>query len=67
MGLRSTGTGGTSDKPAATAPPGAAMRTEFIILFIWQEPTPSDTLRGGEGDSTGATTSQPATQPGMKR
>jgi len=21
-------------------------RTEFVILFIWKEPTPSDALRG---------------------
>jgi hypothetical protein len=26
-------------------------RTEFIILFIWREPTPSDVLRG-ETDSS---------------
>ncbi|MFO0845349.1 MAG: type IV pilus assembly protein PilM [Gemmataceae bacterium] len=27
-------------------------RTEFIILFIWNEPTPSDALRGVEGATT---------------
>jgi hypothetical protein len=25
---------------------GGQQRTEFVILFIWQEPTPSDALRG---------------------
>ncbi len=29
-------------------------RTEFVILFIWREPTPSDALRGIEGDSGSA-------------
>jgi type IV pilus assembly protein PilM len=29
-------------------------RTEFIILFIWQEPTPSDQLRGPEEEAPAA-------------
>lgn len=28
-------------------------RTEFVILFIWKEPTPSDSLRGGLGGAGG--------------
>jgi hypothetical protein len=27
-------------------------RTEFIVLFIWKEPTPSDDLRGITEEST---------------
>jgi hypothetical protein len=43
------GMGDTSDTtvpaPAPTAaPPSRYKRTEFVILFIWREPTPSDTL-----------------------
>ena len=26
---------------------GRHTRTEFVILFVWREPTPSDGLRGG--------------------
>jgi hypothetical protein len=40
----------------ATAPP----RTEFVILFIWKEPTPSDKLRGLDDPAAG----QPV-QPGQ--
>jgi type IV pilus assembly protein PilM len=32
--------------------PGNHTRTEFVIFLIWQEPTPSDTLRGTEGEGT---------------
>jgi hypothetical protein len=44
------GPGGTLP-PDTTVPPGGSKtvlhdRTEFVILFIWQEPTPSDKLRG---------------------
>ena len=35
------------------APTGGAahQRTEFVVLFVWREPTPSDSLRGMEGDA----------------
>jgi hypothetical protein len=32
--------------PVPVVKPGEHERTEFIIVFIWQEPTPSDGLRG---------------------
>jgi type IV pilus assembly protein PilM len=47
------GPGGPGD---TTAPPGAKTvlheRTEFIVLFIWKEPTPSDDLRGITEETT---------------
>ena len=39
------------------------MRTEFIILFIWQEPTPSDALRGEDGGSASPAAPAPASPP----
>jgi hypothetical protein len=43
------GPGGSGNVPGTApktgAPAGSHTRTEFIILFIWQEPTPSDKLR----------------------
>jgi hypothetical protein len=37
--------------------PGTRKRTEFIVLFFWREPTPSDKLRSmQEGTGTGAGT-----------
>jgi hypothetical protein len=45
------GAGGSGAGTTVTpAKPGAHTRTEFVILFIWKEPTPSDALRG-EGDT----------------
>jgi type IV pilus assembly protein PilM len=43
---------------------GPHQRTEFVILFIWREPTPSDALREGDSSTTSSTTttsSAPAT------
>jgi type IV pilus assembly protein PilM len=58
------GPGGTVPK---VANPGNHTRTEFVILLIWQEPTPSDTLRGteGEGIPGGATPRTGAVPGGM--
>ena len=39
---------------------GQYIRTEFIVLFVWREPTPSDGLR--RGPTGGAGTSLPAGQ-----
>jgi type IV pilus assembly protein PilM len=49
------GSGGQSNRPARPAP-GATQhqRTEFVILFIWKEPTPSDTLRNAASGATPA-------------
>jgi type IV pilus assembly protein PilM len=50
-----TGTTGATGNPV----PGGHWRTEFIIVFVWQEPTPSDALRGDTGG--GSATPAPAT------
>ncbi len=51
--------GGNAAQPEKTTPPplAGATRTEFIILFIWEEPTPSDELRsaGAKPGTTGST------------
>ena len=50
-----------------TAAGGAAnhTRTEFVVLFIWKEPTPSDSLRGEDAPAptTGAPTGQTGAPP----
>jgi type IV pilus assembly protein PilM len=33
-------------EPATPVAEGGLQRTEFVILFVWKEPTPSDSLRG---------------------
>jgi hypothetical protein len=38
------GVGETAKPAAETAAKGKHKRTEFIILFVWNEPTPSDEL-----------------------
>jgi type IV pilus assembly protein PilM len=42
--------------PGGTQPkvnnPGNHERTEFVVFLIWREPTPSDTLRGPEGEGS---------------
>ncbi|HEV3236515.1 MAG TPA: type IV pilus assembly protein PilM [Gemmataceae bacterium] len=45
---------GTSG-PKGIDQPGTRKRTEFIVLFFWREPIPSDKLRSMQ-ESTGATT-----------
>ncbi len=39
-------------------------RTEFVIVFIWKEPTPSDKLRGLAA-STPPSAAPPPAQPGQ--
>jgi type IV pilus assembly protein PilM len=39
-GIRAEGMG------AADSSTGSHSRTEFVVLFVWKEPTPSDALRG---------------------
>jgi hypothetical protein len=70
MGAAGEGRGGTpypgrtGGYPRDTTPTDAKLipheRTEFVILFIWREPTPSDALRGIEGGDSGTPTT-PAT------
>jgi len=58
------GTMGPGGKPLP-ASAGLHTRTEFVILFIWQEPTPSDALRGeGDSASTGTSGTSGTTSPG---
>jgi hypothetical protein len=38
--------GGNGGAPAANYKGAQHVRTDFLILFIWKEPTPSDALRG---------------------
>jgi hypothetical protein len=59
MGERLPGGPGPGDtmRPDKTLPPTGSKavqheRTEFVILFIWQEPTPSDKLRGTVEEET---------------
>jgi type IV pilus assembly protein PilM len=53
---------GPATQPSETPAKGGSMRTEFVILFIWQEPTPSDALRGEDG-SAASTPASPAPAP----
>ena len=47
------GSGGTSTDPNAKPKKVYLTRTEFIILFLWKEPTPSDTLLSPQEDLSG--------------
>jgi len=47
---------GNKGKTTDDAKPGT-WRTEFVIVFIWKEPTPSDALRGVEDAGGGSSTS----------
>jgi hypothetical protein len=53
MGPKAGGGGATTGETpkgtgSTTAPANARhTRTEFVILLVWREPTPSDSLRGG--------------------
>ena len=35
-------------------PPSGHTREEFVVLFIWKEPTPSDSLRGEDDKAVAA-------------
>jgi type IV pilus assembly protein PilM len=51
--------GATQPNTPAATPEGGPLRTEFVILFIWKEPIPSDGLRGqalAAGGGTGGPT-----------
>ena len=53
----SEGNPGGAETAKATGKTPQRERTEFIILFVWQEPTPSDLLRGFD-DATAPTPPQ---------
>jgi hypothetical protein len=64
-------TGPGPEKPGAGTAPGSGqvkhLRTDFVLLFIWKEPTPSDKLRAGPSDGGGATpAAAPASGPGRQ-
>jgi type IV pilus assembly protein PilM len=44
-GFSGSSSGGASAPAAITLGEGQHTRTDFVILFLWQEPTPSDVLR----------------------
>ena len=49
-----TGPGGTASTATTMGAKSNHTRTEFVIFFIWKEPTPSDAMRATEGDATAA-------------
>jgi type IV pilus assembly protein PilM len=63
--------GGGGAAGGASAASGLHERTEFVIVFIWDEPTPSDALRGAKSSAAAATgTTTPAGSgnvPGMPK
>ena len=54
--------GAAATTPGTTPKGGEMMRTEFVIVFIWREPTPSDELRGLK-DAAKSTAPRPAFRP----
>ncbi len=48
------GSGEGGDSTGEIIQRGARKRTEFVILFVWKEPTPSDALRGSMSAASGA-------------
>jgi type IV pilus assembly protein PilM len=57
---------GTAPAAAATTE-GQHSRTEFIVLFVWKEPTPSDALRGDTGAATGTGGAKPGGPGGVPK
>ncbi len=51
----------------AAGGPSGHTRTEFVILFIWKEPTPSDSLRGEDDKAVAANPAAPAGFPAPGR
>jgi hypothetical protein len=51
-GGRDTPPPGEANRGTTTAGTGVQKRTEFVILFIWREPTPSDALRSLQKDAS---------------
>jgi len=47
------GSGEGGDSTGEIIQRGARKRTEFVILFVWKEPTPSDALRGSMSAAAG--------------
>ena len=51
---RTSGAAAGGTQPTETAVKASPKRTEFIMLFIWKEPTPSDAITGTEGGAAAA-------------
>ena len=57
------GSGEGGDSTGEIIQRGARKRTEFVILFVWKEPTPSDALRGSMSAASGAPEAEAAAAP----
>lgn len=55
-----TGPGGAASTATTTGAKSNHTRTEFVILFIWKEPTPSDAMRAPVGEGADPTAASPA-------
>jgi len=54
---------GLGDQATTPTTASEGKRTEFVILFIWKEPTPSDMLRGLTAASQDASNQETAAKP----
>ena len=54
------GPGGAASTATTTGAKSNHTRTEFVILFIWKEPTPSDAMRAPVGEGADPTAASPA-------
>ncbi len=64
----SPGSNPPAGKETTPTPSGPHKRTEFVVIFIWREPTPSDKLLGPETaapSSSGSSGKGPVFGPGM--
>ena len=52
-GAEEEGSGDGGDSTGEIIQRGARKRTEFVIFFVWKEPTPSDALRGSMSAAVG--------------
>ncbi len=52
-GAEDEGSGEGGESTGEIIQRGARKRTEFVIFFVWKEPTPSDALRGSMAAATG--------------
>jgi hypothetical protein len=53
------------EKTPAASSNSSHVREEFVVLFIWKEPTPSDALRGDDGTTPKPPTPPAGGMPGM--
>ena len=55
-----TGPGGAASTATTTGAKSNHTRTEFVIFFIWKEPTPSDAMRATAGEGADPIAASPA-------